>query len=259
MGIIEKVTTIEKRIARLAARHDVPLQPLEIRRAVLDEIEDLVPPSRTARRVFPFTRIVVEVVAAPSDRVAMAAKLGEASGLREAIEDRLRQSGCPVPRDLALAVKLVRRPAGDWETGRVFRVMCDRPEKAAATVEPSPAAISILKGDAPRKTYSVRGERTNIGRLAEVIDRDHRVVRRNQVVFAETDNPVNLTVSRAHAHITVTAAGEYRLFDDRSTHGTRIFRRGRTIALPSGSPRGTRLQSGDEIYFGQACAKFEIG
>jgi len=68
---------------------------------------------------------------------------------------------------------------------------------------------------------------------------------------------VNDTVSRAQAHILRTSAGEYRLFDDRSSHGTRIFREGRTIALPSGSPRGVKLQPGDEIYFGQACVRFE--
>ena len=52
--------------------------------------------------------------------------------------------------------------------------------------------------------------------------------------------------------------GEYRLFDDHSSCGTRIFRAGRTISLPSGSPRGTKLQPGDEIYFGQACVRFEV-
>jgi hypothetical protein len=66
-------------------------------------------------------------------------------------------------------------------------------------------------------------------------------------------------VSRAHAHITATPTGEYRLFDDRSSSGTRILRSGRTIALPAGSPRGTKLQPGDEIFFGQACVRFEIG
>ena len=66
-------------------------------------------------------------------------------------------------------------------------------------------------------------------------------------------------MSRAHAHIAATPTGEYRLFDDRSSSGTRILRAGRTIALPAGSPRGTKLQSGDEIFFGQACVRFEVG
>jgi pSer/pThr/pTyr-binding forkhead associated (FHA) protein len=103
----------------------------------------------------------------------------------------------------------------------------------------------------------LKAERTNIGRLPEVLDRDRRVVRRNQIVFTDRENGINQTVSRAHAHIRRTEQGEYRLFDDHSSCGTRVFRGGRTIALPAGSPRGTRLQPGDEIYVGQACLRFE--
>jgi hypothetical protein len=116
----------------------------------------------------------------------------------------------------------------------------------------------VIKGASTRKTYVLAGERTNIGRIAEVLDKERRVARRNQVVFAEGGDPVNDTVSRAQAHIRRMPGGEWRLFDDRSSQGTRIFREGRTIALPSGSPRGVRLHSGDEIYFGQACVRFEI-
>lgn len=144
----------------------------------------------------------------------------------------------------------------------MFRVDCERVEAAAPTapprVDPGAAQIHVLKGEATRRTYPLAGQRTNIGRLAEVADKDTRVVRRNHVVFTERDDSINGTVSRAHAHITVTLSGEYRLFDDRSSYGTRVFREGRTIALPSGSPRGTRLQPGDEIYVGQACLRFDV-
>ena len=258
MGILDKVARVEKRIEQLAARRDVPLQPLEIRKAVLDEIEDLAGPVGRSGRAFPFTRVLVEVVAAASQRPALSATLGEGSGLREAVAARLRGAGCAMPRDLALQVTMVKRPDDNWETGRVFRVVCDRPSRPEVRAHAATAVLTILKGETARKTYGVRGERTNIGRLAEVVDRDKRAVRRNQVAFADTDNLVNQTVSRVHAHISIETTGEFRLFDDRSTHGTRIFRGGRTIALPSGSPRGTRLQSGDEIHFGQACARFEI-
>jgi hypothetical protein len=91
--------------------------------------------------------------------------------------------------------------------------------------------------------------------MPEVLDRDRRVIRRNQVVFDESDDPVNATVSRAHAHIRISPAGECRLFDDRSSYGTRIFRAGQTISLPPTGGRGTRLKDGDEIYFGQASVR----
>jgi hypothetical protein len=36
------------------------------------------------------------------------------------------------------------------------------------------------------------------------------------------------------------------------------MREGRSIEVPGGNTRGVRLRSGDEIYFGQACLRFEI-
>ncbi len=121
------------------------------------------------------------------------------------------------------------------------------------------AVLVVMKGDASLERFPVKGERTNIGRLAEVVDRNRRVLRRNHVIFTDGDNPVNLTVSRSHAHIAPTPSGEYRLFDDGSSAGTRILRAGQTLALSPGSPRGTKLQPGDEIFFGQALVRFEVG
>ena len=65
-------------------------------------------------------------------------------------------------------------------------------------------------------------------------------------------------MSRAHAHIQYDAAtGEYRLFDDNSAYGTSLLREGRMITAPAGG-RGIRLESGDELYLGQARVRFEI-
>lgn len=261
MGILDKVTKLEKRLEKLAARDDVALEPVEIRRAILDEIEDLVQPGPRSHPVFPYNRVNVAVVAGEASRkAALEAVLGDDPALQTAVEERLREAGCSRVRDLEVRTRYVRKAGSDWE-GRPFRVSCQREpavEAPPAPVNAAAAQVVVVKGASPRKTYVLAGERTNIGRTAEVLDHDRRVVRRNQVVFAEGGDPANETVSRAQAHILRTSEGEYRLFDDRSAHGTRIFREGRTIALPSGSPRGVRLQPGDEIYFGQAAVRFEI-
>lgn len=265
MGILDKVTRLEKRLEKLAARDDVALEPVEIRRAILDEVEELVQPGPRSRPVFPYNRVNV-VLAAPdaNAKAALAAVLGEGRDLQSAVEERLREAGCSRVANLETRVRFVRRPGSGWPTGRMFQVTCEREEAPAAgkgDVAPRMALtgqLVVVKGASPRKTYPLAAERTNIGRIAEVLDRERRVARRNQVVFAEGGDPVNDTVSRAQAHIVRSSAGEYRLFDDRSSHGTRIFRDGKTIALPSGSPRGVKLQPGDEIYFGQACVRFEI-
>jgi hypothetical protein len=262
MGILDKVQKIEKRIERLAARTDIPPEPVEIRKAALDEIEDLVEPSGRARRVFPYNHVTVEVVVAQAgQRAAVEAVLGGPGDMAAAVVERLRATGCAAPRDLDVRLRIVRRPGAEWETGRVFRVVCEKRQAPAAAANAGAAraaTLSVLKGEATHKAYGVKAERTNIGRLAEVLDRDKRVVRRNQVVFTDRENGVNQTVSRAHAHIRRSPDGDFRLFDDNSSCGTRVFRGGRTIALPAGSPRGTRLQGGDEIYVGQACLRFDV-
>ena len=209
MGILDNVRKIEKRIERLAERTDIPPQPIEIRKAALDEIEDLVEPSGRTRRVFPYNHVTVEVVVPQAgQRAAMEAVLGEEGDLAAAVAERLRAAGCAAPRDLDVRLKIVRRPGSEWETGRLFRVMCERKPPADArsagvrdSGDARPATLAVIKGDATHKSYGVKSERTNIGRLAEVLDRDKRVVRRNQVVFTDRDNGINQTVSRAHAHI----------------------------------------------------------
>jgi hypothetical protein len=51
--------------------------------------------------------------------------------------------------------------------------------------------------------------------------------------------------------------GEHRLSDDASEFGTRIFRGGRPLDVPTGNRRGEKLKPGDEIYLGRACLRFE--
>jgi len=280
--IVDAVMKIERRIERLAERTDVPLQPIELRRRVLDEVEALIEPAGRGRRVLPFNWIGLTVAASDARRrAAIEAVLDDAGGLQRAIEARVAEAGCAVPAAFSIEVSFVDELPASPGGGRDWALVCERrtPGVArsrpaavggAAASDPSAAGaphaaaatsarLVVLKGDAEEPVVAFAGERLNVGRLAEVLDRDHRVVRRNQLVFAESESPVNQTVSRAQAHIRLTPSGEYRLHDDHSTYGTRVFRAGRTLEIPSGSPRGLRLQPGDEIYFGRACARFELG
>ena len=266
MGILDKVTKLEKRIGQLAARSDIAPQPLEIRAAILDEVEDQVQAGARGRRIFPFNRVAVDILAAePSDRTALEAVLEGEDGLRAAVVERLRQTGCARVDAVGVKLRFLKKRPADWQPTRFFKTTCASEESVpAATVAvsaPAPAAEGVLvvvKGAATRKSFPLNADTTNIGRQAEVLDKERRVVRRNQVVFTADDDPVNDTVSRAHAHIKRGARGEFRLFDDHSSYGTRIFRSGQTIELPSGSPRGTRLENGDEIYVGRACLRIEV-
>jgi pSer/pThr/pTyr-binding forkhead associated (FHA) protein len=130
------------------------------------------------------------------------------------------------------------------------------PVKAAAAPAAAPGRLTVIKGKTVSPEYTLTRARTNIGRMPELTDANHRVTRRNDVVFEEGAEEANATVSRQHAHIRQDE-GDYRLCDDGSEFGTRVFRDGRSIEVPPGDRRGEKLRSGDEIYLGRACLRFE--
>jgi hypothetical protein len=115
--------------------------------------------------------------------------------------------------------------------------------------------LTVLKGNAEQRVYVFRGGRIDLGRRAEVFDQRQRLLRTNHVAFHDEASEPNATVSRRHAHILFDEAqGCYRLWDDRSVHGTSIIRNGRTLRVPAGA-RGTRLEPADEIALGAARLK----
>jgi pSer/pThr/pTyr-binding forkhead associated (FHA) protein len=116
--------------------------------------------------------------------------------------------------------------------------------------------LTVVRGHAANTEYVLDKPRVNIGRMAELTDSEHRIVRRNDVVFEDGADEANGTVSRSHAHIRCEH-GEYRICDDESEFGTRIFRDGRGIDVPAGNRRGEKLRPGDEIYLGRACVRFD--
>jgi len=276
---LDAMMQIEKRFERLAERTDVTLQPIELKKRILDDVEALVEAAGRGRRVLPFNWIGVRFAAAdPRRQAAVEAVLADAGGLQHAVEARLAEIGCPLPEAFAVEASFVEAVGDETGGPRPYALICERRVRAAgrsassgrgesvspaaaSAIGPGPTPVArlvVVKGEAAEPTVVFASDRINIGRIEEVLDKDHRVVRRNHLVFSEVESPINQTVSRAQAHVSLTAEGEYRLYDDHSTYGTRIFRSGRTLEIPSGSPRGVKLLAGDEIYFGQACARFEI-
>jgi hypothetical protein len=250
---IEK--TIERGFHRFAERMFGPADSNELlllHRAILAEVEDKVQIVARGRRVFPFARVVVTLVSADAERRAiLQAAFGERldADIREAMEG----TECELPRGFSVEVHTA-------EAGlRAFEIAYSaEPVKAQATTA-APTAIGrvvLVKGKTSSPDFTLERARTNIGRMPELTDADHRVVRRNDVVFEEGADEANATVSRKHAHIRLEGS-DYRLCDDGSEFGTRVFRDGRSIEVPAGDRRGEKLRSGDEIYLGRACLRFE--
>jgi len=221
-----------------------------VHRAILEEVDGKVQVVARGRRVFPFARLLVTLIAAEEERRGiLQGAFGER--LPADIREMLEGSGCEIPRGFTVEVRTGAAGEGAYE----IEYFADAPKPSAAAPA-EPGRVVIVKGKAERRDYTLDRPRTNLGRMAELTDADHRVIRRNDIVFEEGADEVNATVSRRHAHIRIDE-GEYRLADDGSEFGTRVFREGRSIEIPAGDRRGERLRPGDEIYLGRACLRFE--
>ncbi len=218
-------------------------------RAILDEMETKIETLARGRRIFPFARVVVTIVSPDANRRAM---LETAFGerLEADIREAFETAGCEIPRDFSVEVRTA-------ETGAKPFVIeySAKPASVPAQTAAKPTRLVVVKGKTQQPEYELSGLRVNIGRMAELTDSEHRVVRRNAIVFEEGADEANATVSRKHAHIRLED-GEYRLCDDESEFGTRVFRDGRSIEVPAGNRRGEKLRAGDEIYLGRACLRY---
>jgi FHA domain len=256
-----KITrTVDAAVAEFMGGASEPA-PLEVVHAVLDRAEQHIQEIGRGRRVFPFNRVVLHVAAAPAQkekRAAFSAVVAGPPSLCERLLERLRSAGCAVT-DLSADVVYARQRGAGWEDGD-FHVEFDRVARAPeAPAAPEPPAcevkrirLSVVKGAAEQRGYVFSGGRIDIGRRTDVLDKRQHLVRTNHVAFSEDGAEVNGSVSRRHAHIELSADGQtYRLWDDKSAHGTSIIRNGRTIKVPAGA-RGTRLEAGDEIALGHA-------
>lgn len=248
-----KITrTVDAAVEELLGRSEPA--PIEIVHQVLDRAEQQIQEIGRGRRVFPFTRVRVFVIAGAKDKDIRARFDAVAEGppsLSARIADRLRASGCA---QAAVTGEIVyaRRRGPEWESPD-FHVEFDRAPTAARAPASAPRIkLTVLKGAAEKKSYAFTGGRVDIGRRAEVLDARQRLIRTNHVAFTEDGPEANRSVSRRHAHIEFSAdGGGYRVWDDRSVHGTSVIRDGRTIKVPAAA-RGTRLEAGDEIALGHA-------
>jgi hypothetical protein len=119
--------------------------------------------------------------------------------------------------------------------------------------------VTVLKGESTKKSFVFIEPVVRIGRAVEPTD-DRGRPRFNDLAFLENDRPENRTVTRGHAVIRFDASrGEYRLFDEGSANGTRIIRDGESIEVPRRDPVGVVLRSRDELQFGKAAIRVQIG
>jgi hypothetical protein len=246
--------SIERGFRRWTERlfgHAEPGDLLLLHHAVLEAIESQVQVTARGQRRFPWPQVTV-TFAAPDQarRDFLTAAFSTGRRLESDIRQALESVECEVPDSFTVTVET------SDSASEPFAVTYSPEPAPQVEVEVAPARLTVLKGSSATPEYLVTSPRTNLGRLEEVSDAGNRIVRRNDIVFLETGDPVNQSVSRRHAHILRTAS-TYRLIDDGSQFGTRIFREGRSLEVAPANRQGTLLQDADEIYLGRACLRFE--
>lgn len=261
---------IDSQLRRLFASGSAGAQSrelVEIQRAILEEVEDRAQLLPRARRRFPYNDLVIRIAAPEADRrAAIDVVFVEGDALQHEIAQHLRREEIEAPSDLTVKVESLEDPPAEV-SARGFHIAyaireAAKPDPVAVAAD-TPAKrtvrLTVLHGDSEQPAYELSRARIHVGRLAEVLDDRRRPVRRNDVVFRESSDKPNSTVSRAHAHIEWDeSAREFRLFDDGSAYGTSVIHEGRLVNVPQAGGRGLRISDGDEIYVGQARIRFEI-
>jgi hypothetical protein len=259
MSVLRRIEkSLDQRVRAIFAGHDNEpgaREAIELYRDALDQIANRAAPGKRGDRVMPFNLITIELRADEPDRKAVLETLFEPRQLSEDIQTTLKAERVTPPSDLTVAVKFVT------ESDKELRVICERhaPEKRATTpAQMAPAYIITVIGASIPARLSLGSPQTNLGRVEDLQDSSGRIVRHNEMFFPETGHEANASVSRAHAHISFDAdSGDWRIFDDGSSLGTTLFRKGKRIDVPAHGGRGVALRLSDEIYLGQVRLRYE--
>jgi len=268
MSLLKRVESeLEERLRRLFAPPEGEgRELLEIQRGILEEVVSKAQKLPRGKLTFPYNELSVSIpVVEPERRPLFEMVFVEEDQLARDIRETLVQAGCTPPAKLTVDVRLAVAAMPE-ASAKGFHIVYRRNEAPARRPTPhgsifakkAGARLVVMQGKATQESYQLTKSRVHVGRLAEVLDDQHRLVRLNDIVFSDRDHPANGTVSRKHAHLRYDgASGEFRLFDDYSAYGTSVFRDGELMTIPSGGGRGVALRAGDEIYFGQARVRFE--
>jgi hypothetical protein len=240
---------------------DEPPEIAEIRLAILDQVRDK-SYRLGGKKVFPFNVVHIHLRGIEDSRAPTFTGKFFRAYFEQELRASLDRSECRYPEDLCVDVDVTRElpaPGEKW-----VWVETESQERPAAAPRRT-AKLIVMEGRANAAEIPLSKARTNIGRTVDVY-RSEGLIRRNDLAFTE-DTEINRTVSREHAHIVYDkAAGEYRLFNDRwykrdpsgaPACGIWIVRDGLSQEVHR-TARGTKLESGDEIHFGKAVARFQF-
>ncbi|HZU25747.1 MAG TPA: FHA domain-containing protein [Bryobacteraceae bacterium] len=231
----------------------------EIRLAILDEIR-----SRThrvaGREVFPWNVVRITLRGVPEEQAGIFRGSFFSQLMEQEMRAGLEKARCRFPSDLRAEVETTAELP---QRGEQWLIVNTEMREAPKTTPPSrrTGRLVVVQGKANKPDILLTRTRTNIGRPIDVF-REDGPSRRNDIYFPD-DTAVNRSVSREHAHIMFhKAEGEYRIYNDRwykpgENCGVWIMRDGLSHEVHR-TPRGTRLEPGDEIHLGSAVLRFQL-
>ncbi|MGH9845289.1 MAG: FHA domain-containing protein [Blastocatellia bacterium] len=226
-------------------------EPLVVARAICEAVDEKVKTLPGGRKIFPYRELIVHFHAPTNDaREALRAMFAERNELQARIREHLERQQVEEAARLRVRVEVLVGPTPAWAEHGFDLIFIAAPGERPA------AALAILLGQAVQPRYALK-ERNRIGRNEEVLDKHGRLAQRNDIVFADTPDEINRSVSRIHARIEFdTAENAYLLFDENSAQGVFIERDSRMLTIAGA--RGVLLKDGDVIFFGKARARFSL-
>lgn len=245
------MTNLIKKIRSWTRPWDTGASPMEIRRAVLDELESKVVAVGRGKKILPYQGLLLHLLAeGPEQQIVLETAIREGWELESSIRERMKALGAADPVGLSIDYKFHQDDLPEFGGRRYFLEFGPGAGDPFSTEQPI-LEIRVTRGTAAKEIYRSSASRFYIGRLEEVLDRQGRLERRNNLAFAE-EGGINASVSRKHASIRYDEADRtYHLRDDNSAAGTRVFREGRPIRVAS-HRQGVRLFDGDEVSLGKA-------
>ncbi|MBN1571174.1 MAG: FHA domain-containing protein [Acidobacteria bacterium] len=264
MGIrdtLQKATqNVRSRVEHVLTR-EKGMEPLAVRHEILSQIESRILSDENGK-VFPYAKIVVYLQPQTKyQRSAIEDAFLQKNTLKSDVVQLLNNANARFPDELETLIEFRENLGQDQSE------LSPRPPfemdffkfNAPRTQDIPETRLVILKGVAEQAEYQMKKDRIRIGRSREILDREGRMVRKNDIVFLDKEEEINRSVGRTHARIWFNHdTGEYCILDEASRYGTRILRGGSVIEVPSDNLDGICLWPGDEIYFGQACIRFEL-
>jgi hypothetical protein len=244
------------------------IEPLELREAILREIDDGIVAVGNNRRVFPYSAIEISFfVLDDKSEGRLRAAFVKSNLLEETIHDHLRPPRCQ-PAEPHVSIRFTR-PANETTPPKGFAI-----NLVSGFAEPNEtgAYLEVLEGVANCKQIRLRFHETFIGRCEHPETKSARVIRRNDLYFLDpredkvrisrelgANERINQSVSRTHAHIAYNEnQNTYYVYDDGSRKGTTLLRGGRGITVNVERNVGKALENGDVVCFGKAKVRFKI-